>query len=98
MVRNEFPNKNKHRKYPVKQGSYNEGSLSYRHMRNVALILLITAIMAALTSLSAHVTDKLLRMGNSQVIITAFSLRDQLKEVVAFDSTMSGGNNNRHVN
>jgi len=90
MVRNKFPNKNKHRNYPAKQGWYNEGSLSYHHMRNVALILIITALMAALTSLSAHVIDKLLGIGNSQVRITDFSLRDQIEDVVVFDSIVSG--------
>jgi hypothetical protein len=33
-------------------------------MQNVALILIITAFMAALTILAAHVIDKLLGMGN----------------------------------
>jgi hypothetical protein len=64
MVRNKFPNKNKHRNYPAKKGWYNEGSLSYYRMRNVALILIITAFMAALTILAAHAIDKLLGMGN----------------------------------
>ncbi len=59
-------------------------------MRNVALILIITALMAALTSLSAHVIDKLLGIGNSQVRITDFSLRDQIEDVVVFDSIVSG--------
>ncbi len=58
-------------------------------MRNVALILIITALMAALTSLSAHVIDKLLGIGNSQVRITDFSLRDQIEDVVVFDSIVS---------
>lgn len=64
------------------------------HMRNVALILIITALMAALTSLSAHVIDKLLGMGNSQIRSTAFSL----KEVVVIDGIVSGGKNSRYVN
>ncbi len=59
-------------------------------MRNIALILIITALMAALTSLSAHVIDKLLGIGNSQVRITDFSLRDQIEDVVVFDSIVSG--------
>lgn len=59
-------------------------------MRNVALILIITALMAALTSLSAHVIDKLLGIDNSQVRITDFSLRDQIEDVVVFDSIVSG--------
>ncbi len=46
--------------------------------------------MAALTSLSAHVIDKLLGIGNSQVRITDFSLRDQIEDVVVFDSIVSG--------
>ncbi|MFY9797268.1 MAG: hypothetical protein WAK17_15215 [Candidatus Nitrosopolaris sp.] len=62
MVRNKFANENK--TYPTKQGWYHKGPLSYHYMRNVVLILVITA---ALTSLSAHVTDKLLGMGNSHV-------------------------------
>lgn len=86
MVRNKFPYKNKHINFPAKQGSYIEGTLTYHHMRNVALILIITALTAALTSLTVYFIDKLLRMGNSQIQITAFSLRDQLKEGVVFDS------------
>jgi hypothetical protein len=48
-------------------------------------ITIITAIMAALIILSTHVIDKVLVMGHSQVKVTAFSLGDQIKEVVVSD-------------
>jgi hypothetical protein len=85
MVKNKFPNKNENGNDPVKQGWYNAGLPSHPHIRNVALILIITAIMAALTILTAHVIDKVLVMDHSQVKITAFSLGDQIKEVVVSD-------------
>ena len=98
MVRNKFPNKNKYRNYPDKQRWYDEGSLSCHHMRNVALILIITVLMAALTSITVYFIDKLQGMDNSQIRVTAFSLRDQLKEVLLFDSIVSGGKNSRYIN
>jgi hypothetical protein len=83
MIKNKFPNKNESGNDPIKQGSCNEASASYHHMRNVVLIIIITAIMAALTILSVHVIDKVLV--TSQIKITAFNLADQIKEVVVSD-------------
>ena len=82
MVKNKFPNKNENGDDPVKQDSYNEASASYHHMRNIVLITIITAIMAALTItiLSVHVIEKVIV--TSQIKITAFNLADQIKEVV----------------
>ena len=85
MVKNKFPNLNENGNDPVKQRWHNEALPSYHHMRNVALILIITAIMALLTILSTHVIDKVLVMDYSQVKITAFNLGGQIKEVVVSD-------------
>ncbi|MFY9799414.1 MAG: hypothetical protein WAJ93_27315 [Candidatus Nitrosopolaris sp.] len=64
-------------------------------MGNVVLIV-ITAIMPALTSLFAHVIDKLLEWKLSAPI-SVFNLREQIKEAVVSDSVVSGGNNTRYV-